>query len=177
MTRKGTKQKYPNISSPTPFSQMAESNLCNKEYHFQPEEFFECDVQKKILKTVKNRPSPTALFTDFIIGLPHCGFLNRQAVTLALNDFYSLGWNVSSIQKSLISPGVGPPLAGTWGRAGPSACSTAFISLQVIDFKDRPHHELSRQCPFRMGLLRSVPASGLRTMVEMKQIFLEKLLL
>lgn len=83
-------KKHPNISSPTLFSQMVESNLCNKEYLFQSKEILECDVLKKILKTVNNRPSPTALFTDFIIRLLHCGFLNRPAVTPALNDFHSL---------------------------------------------------------------------------------------
>jgi len=38
MTRKGTKKHHPNISSPTLFSQMTESNLCNKEYLFQSKE-------------------------------------------------------------------------------------------------------------------------------------------
>lgn len=69
---------------------MAESDLCHKEYVFQSKEILECDVLKKILKTVNNHPSPTVLFTDFIIRLLHCGFLNPQAIILTLNDFHSL---------------------------------------------------------------------------------------
>lgn len=90
MTRKGTKQNHPNISSHTLFSQMAGSNLCNEEYLLQSKEIFECDVLKKILKTVKRRPSPTVLL--LILSLDYCTviFFNHQAIKLALNDFHSL---------------------------------------------------------------------------------------
>lgn len=155
MTLKGTKQKHPNISSTALLSQMAESNLYNKEYNFQSKELFERDVLRSVLKTVNNHPSPTELFTDFIIILLHCVSLDHQAdwshpATLRLNDFQSLELNVSSIQKSLISPEVGPLLAGTWHRLGPLVCNTAFIILQVIDFKKWTHHEPSSQCRFCM---------------------------
>lgn len=73
MAWKETKQKQRKIASSTPFSQKDISNLCNKEYLFQSEEIFECDVLRKILKMVNNHSSPTVLFADFMIRLLHCG--------------------------------------------------------------------------------------------------------
>lgn len=150
MAWKGTKQKHCKISSSIPFSQKDKSNLCNKEYLFQSKDIFECDVLKKMLKMVDKRPSPSALIADFITRLLHCGFIEWPTCYTHPKRLHSSECNVFLIQKSFISQGVGPSLSDTWLRADHSACNIAFISLLVIDFKDKTHQGRSNQCSFSM---------------------------